>query len=64
MQGQPRLVEAVADVMIELGVLLGRDLGARTGPQGRGAVDRLLLVALGENDRQRDVIGIALDDLA
>src|SRR5438105_9383507 len=50
-------------MMIELGVLLGRDLRARPGPQRRGAVDRLLLIAVGKNDRQGDMIGIALDDL-
>ena len=37
MERQPRLVEAVPDVVIEFLVLLRRDLGARPGPQGRGA---------------------------
>ncbi|MNO62877.1 hypothetical protein D3C76_535590 [compost metagenome] len=65
----------MADVLVELLVLLVLDLGARTGPQRAGAVDGLPL-GLGrlvrlftvmffrQLDGQRDVVGILLDDVA
>src|SRR2546430_13581575 len=49
--------------MVKFLVLLRRDFRARPRPEGRGDVDRLFLVAVGEHDRQRDVVGVALDDL-
>src|SRR4051794_6065731 len=49
-------------MMIELLVLLGGDFRPRTGPQGRGGVDRFFLTALIEDDRQSDMVRIGLDD--
>ena len=63
-QGQPRIVEAVADVVVELLVLLGGDFRSRTGPQRRGGVDRLFLAAVLQDDRQSDMVRIGLDDPA
>ena len=65
MQMHPGFVETVADVMIELLVLLLGDLRLGTGPQRRGLVERLLLAVFAcQNDRDRDVIGIGGDDAA
>src|SRR5260221_9358373 len=64
MDGQPGLVEYVLVVVIELFVLLRRDLGLAARPQCRGGVEGLFLVALLEQDRQGDVVGIGLDDVA
>ncbi len=62
--GQPRIVEGMADVVVEFLVLLGRDLVPRPGPQGRGLVERLGLVTLAIDDRQRDMVAVFLDDPA
>ena len=74
---QPRVVEGMADVVVELRVLLVGDVLLRPGPQRRGRVQRLLggfrfafrLAALlgpavDEHDRKADVVGVGLDDLA
>ena len=61
---QPRLVEHVADVMVELLVLLGRDLLLRPRPQRRGGIDGFALAFGVENDGKRDMIRIGLDDAA
>ncbi|MNO58289.1 hypothetical protein D3C76_488440 [compost metagenome] len=65
----------MADVLVELLVFLVLDLGTRTGPQGAGAVDGFplngrLLFTFGSGhffrqlDRQSDVVGVLLDDVA
>src|SRR5271165_6620457 len=62
MQSQPRIIEAVADVVIEFIVLLLGDFRFRTGPQGRGGVYRLFLAGVFEYDRQSDMVGIGIHD--
>src|SRR5690606_39800238 len=70
-----RVFKIVGDVLVELLVLLVLHLGARTSPQGAGAVDGfplrlgrlvfLLTVELFRQlDRQRDMVGVLLDDVA
>ncbi|KWV87446.1 hypothetical protein PFLmoz3_03295 [Pseudomonas fluorescens] len=70
-----RVLVVVPDVLVELLVFLVLDLGTRTGPQGAGAVDGFPLhrrgffafgngLFLGQLDRQRDVVGVLLDDVA
>ena len=65
----------MSDVFVELLVFLVLDLGARTGPQGAGTVDGfplngwLLFAFSGSHffrqlDRQSDVVGVFLDDVA
>ena len=65
----------MGDVLVELLVFLVLDLGTRTGPQGTGAVDgfpflRRFLFTLGGSDlfrqldRQGDMVGVLLDDVA
>ncbi|MNO68406.1 hypothetical protein D3C76_592350 [compost metagenome] len=65
----------MSDVLVELLVFLVLDLGTRTGPQGAGAVDGFplngrLLFTFGSGhffrqlDRQSDVVGVLLDDVA
>src|SRR5438046_9190590 len=49
--------------MVKFLVLLRRDFRARARPEGRADVDRLFRVAVGEQYRLRDVVGVALDDL-
>ncbi len=71
-----RVLVVVTDVLVELLILLVLHLGARAGPECAGAVDgfpflrrcffafcgRSLL--FGQLDRQGDVIGVLLDDVA
>ena len=55
----------MADVMVELGVLLRRDLVARPRPQRGRRVHRLgVLARLGEANGHGDMVGIGLDDVA
>ncbi len=69
-----RRLPVVRDVLVELVVLLGRDVGLPPRPQRGGLVDRLVLVGdpvfllvrvphlAAHQDRQRDVVGILADD--
>ena len=71
-----RVVEIVRDGLVELAVLLVGDVGLAARPQRAGLVHRLPLVLLhllvllgvplllGHEDGQRDVVGIAAQDLA
>src|SRR5690606_18905453 len=70
-----RVLEVVGDVLVELLVLLVLDLGTRASPQGTGTVDALPLdlgrlvrlltmMLLGQLDRQGDMVGVFLDDVA
>ena len=66
-----RRVRVVRDVRVELAVVLGRQLPRRPRPQRLRPVDGLpllgrpaLLVAAAQPDRERDVVRVALDDLA
>ncbi len=70
-----RVLEVMGDVLVELLVFLVLHLGARTGPQRAGAVDRFpfrlgrlvglfAVEFLGQLDRQSDVIGVFLDHVA
>ncbi len=71
-----RVLVVVRDVLVELLVLLVLHLGARTGPERAGAVDgfpfqrrRLLAfgcrsLLFGQLDRQGDMVGVFLDDVA
>ena len=70
-QARPGVVEGVRDVVVELLVLLVGDLGLGPGPERARLVD--LLGRLGfairfglalEQDRHRDVVGVAAHDLA
>ena len=60
MQGEPRLVEGMADMAVELGILLRLDLVPGPGPEGGGFVDRLAV----HLDRDSDVVRIGLDHRA
>ncbi|MNF69944.1 hypothetical protein D3C84_518410 [compost metagenome] len=72
-----RVVEVMGDVLVELLVFLVLDLGTRAGPQGASAVDgfplgfsfgggRLVFTVLlfRQLDRQGDMVGVFLDDVA
>src|SRR6185295_3160746 len=71
-----RRVGVVADLLVELGVLLGSDLALRPRPERSRLVDRRPLVArdlllrfgvpllLLHQDRQRDVVRVLRDDRA
>ena len=64
MQGEPRLVEGVADVVVEFLVLVGGDVLLGQRPQRRCGVEGGRVVAFAEHDREADVVGVGLDDLA
>ena len=71
-----RRFEVVADVLVELVVLLGSDLGPGARPQRRRLIDLFVLVRddlrlcrrvplfLLHHDRNRDVIGVLPQDLS
>ncbi|RMS43886.1 hypothetical protein ALP66_05703 [Pseudomonas amygdali pv. photiniae] len=70
-----RVLVVVRDMLVELLILLILHLGARTGPEGAGAVDgfplqrRCLLafgcrsLLFGQLDRQGDMVGVFFDDV-
>src|SRR6516165_5957779 len=64
MQDEPRVVKAMADVMIKLLVLLRSDFGAGAGPERRSGIDRLVFAVGFEHDRQSDMVRIGMDDPA
>src|SRR6185369_3924844 len=62
-----RGLEVVADVLVELLILLVRDLRFRPRPESGGLVDLLLLVLrllLLHEDRERNVVGVLAEDRA
>ena len=67
MQMHPGIVEAMADVVIELLVLFLADLGLGPGPERRGLVEgrlRAIGLLLVQHDGDRDMIGIGGHDAA
>ena len=63
MNGQRRLVELPGNRAVEIGVIGGRDLGLRLGPQRRAVGDlrRLRTRLLDDRDRHRDVARLRPD---
>lgn len=56
MDGHGGLIEGMADMTIEFGILFGFDVFFLAGPQRRGLIERLFLVVDLHHDGQGDVI--------
>gem|GEM_PF-3447075 len=61
-QGQPRGIEGVRDVVVELGVLIVGDVALGLHPQGTRVVQLARDVAFLQPDRQGNVVRVGLDD--
>ena len=63
MDGFPRIIEGVRVMFIKLFVLFFGDFRLRASPKGGRFVQRLVPVALHQNNRNTNMIGIGFDDV-